>query len=82
MMIFIHNLITLCKYGFFCILQTLQEINTIGFYNYCIEFEYLNEDNTELCYCNLCYIFRNIILFMTQRLKIKKNYFINDDFYT
>ena len=63
-MIFIHNFIILCKY----IIN-----NTIGIYNYSIEFEYINEDDEELCYCNLCYIFGNIILFMTRRLKIKKN---------
>jgi hypothetical protein len=64
-MIIIYNFITLCKYI----------INkTIGFtYVDCIEFEYINDDDDEeLCNCNLCYTFRNIILFTTRRLKYKR----------
>jgi hypothetical protein len=65
-MIIIQNFITLCKYLI---------NNTIGFMSiYSIEFEYIqdNEDNEELCNCNLCYTFRNIMLFTNRRLKCKK----------
>jgi hypothetical protein len=57
-MIIIKNFITLCKYLI---------NNNIG----SIEFEYIDEDkdDREICYCNLCYTFRNIILFITRRLK-------------
>jgi hypothetical protein len=65
-MIFIHNLITLCRYFI---------NNTIWFVGIdSIEFEYIDEDTDEreICYCNLCNTFRNIILFATRRLKCNK----------
>jgi len=61
-MIIVYNIITLCKY-------------LIGFTRmYSIEFEYIEDDNEyeEICYCNLCYTVRNIILFATRRLKCNK----------
>ena len=67
-MIIIHNIITFFKNSI---------NNIIGCNNYKkIEFENNNKnitennnDDKEICYCNLCYSFRNIILFTTKKLK-------------
>lgn len=64
-MIVIYNFFTLCKYLI---------NNSIGSMNIeYIEFENKKDDDKieSLCECNLCYIFRNIILFLTQPLKCK-----------
>jgi hypothetical protein len=64
-MIVIYNFFTLCKYLI---------NNTIGSMNIeTIFFENKKDDNKfePLCECNLCYIFRNITLFLTQPLKCK-----------
>ena len=70
-MILIQNCITLCKYL----------INkTIGFMEVgSIYFEYIDEDDDdrEICYCNLCYTFRYIILFAIRKLKYKRHKIIN-----
>lgn len=71
-MIVVDNIITLCKY---VIHKTIRFIRSeiIGIDS--IEFEYLDEDkdDNEMCYCNLCNTFRNIILFTTRHLKCIKN---------
>jgi hypothetical protein len=62
-MIVIYDFFTLCKY---LINNTIVSMNikTIFFENK------KDDDNFEpLCECNLCYIFRNVALFLTQPLK-------------
>jgi hypothetical protein len=64
-MIVINNFIILCKY-------MISNIFGLGVNS--IEFEYTKEDkedNNDTCYCNLCYTFRNIILFTSRQLKCK-----------
>lgn len=67
-MIIIHNFITLCKY----LINNTWNFKSVE----CIDFEDINNDDDDVevpCYCNLCYVTRNIILFATRRLKIIKN---------
>jgi hypothetical protein len=62
-MIIIYNFITLCKY--------LINNTSVKY----LEFEGNDDDNDDeddeepLCHCNLCYTFRNLIFFVTRRLK-------------
>ncbi len=59
-MYIIYNFITLCKY-------LINNMNV----NY-LEFEGNDDDNDDeepLCPCNLCFTFRNLIFFVTRRLK-------------
>lgn len=67
MIILLCNLITVCKY----IINNIIRINGI----YCIEFESIKNDDDDIeveCHCNLCYSVKNIMLFVTRRLKCKK----------
>lgn len=52
------NCFTLCKYG--CNKLTYEEDNNEQM-----------DDGEDMCYCNLCYTVRHIILFSTRRLECK-----------
>jgi len=64
-MIVIYNFFTLCK---FLINNTIGSMNIETIY-----FENKKDDDKfePLCECNLCYIFRNVVLFLTYPLKCK-----------
>ena len=56
----LHNCFTVCKYGLYDSIElTYEEDNN------------KMDDGEDMCYCNLCYTIRHIILFSTRRLECK-----------